>query len=108
MGAGMSDHSKRRMKYFFCLCAVAALALLLLVAFMGLWCMSAHGVPKSKLVQLHCGMDAANVRALLGKADGVYGDPDRSMSWTYDRMTWCYVTIRFSPSGDVVEIIHDH
>ena len=92
------------------LIVVLAGALLLPAVFMAfaLWSMNAHGVPETKLAKLSPGMSSGDVQALLGKPGSIHEHSGDTYSWTYSRMTWCMVQVRFSPDGEVSEIVHDH
>jgi hypothetical protein len=72
------------------------------------WTMSVHGIPVSKIVQLHEGMSEDEVKTLVGEPKDIDSRDDGSKEWRYSRNTWCCVHIYFSPEGKVIRIIHDH
>jgi len=81
------------------------------IAFMGFasYCMNAHPVPTSQLDLVVDGMPSGHVERLLGRPTGINTSGDGADSWVFSSpFVWCYVTVRFSPQGEVVGIDHDH
>ena len=91
------------------LCAVA---LVLFLAFgivgIAMWTINAHAIPMSRFKELRIGMTTSNSLKVLGQPSEVHKHRDGSQTWTYERGTWCNVTLKFSSIGELEKFDHDH
>ena len=63
-----------------------------------------HPVPLWGLNRVRVGMNEHQVKSALGRPTSIDGT-----TWAYSSdWTFCYVTIAFSDSGKVREVVHDH
>lgn len=70
--------------------------------------MSSHPVNLKALGKVTESSTQADVRRLLGKPSRIHAGIDIT-HWTYGGgWSWCIVSVRFDPAGQVIDVEHDH